>query len=252
MRIKSVAVCGKGGVGKTTVSAIMANALFHATGNKALIVDADHAGGLAMALGIDAAGSIYEIQKSAMNQVRKEATDKADLSMAIDYLLLNALTEKGNLGFLPLGRPETEGCFCAVNTLLRRAIEVLADKFDSILMDAEAGIEQVNRKVMQGADYMLLVSDLSAKGLRVAHDIVEVAQKDSGNNPQFGLLINRVINPEEILAVKKSAKLDIIGWIPEDGTIRTFDTQEIPFFDLPMCPARIAVETAMKKVGFLP
>lgn len=252
MKIKSVAVCGKGGVGKTTVSAITTGALSRLKNQKSLIVDADHAGGLAMALGIDVAGSIYEIQKRAMNQAKEEPADKANLSMSIDYFLLNALTEKGNLGFLPLGRPETEGCFCAVNALLRQAVEVLADKFDYMLLDAEAGIEQVNRKVTQGVDYLLLVSDCSAKGLRVAHTIAKVVQKNSEKKPECGILINRVRNPKDIQSIEKKVDLNIVGWIEEDDTIRKYDSEEISFFDLPLCPARNAVEGAMKQIGFLP
>ena len=83
---------------------------------------------------------------------------------------MEALAEHGELALLVVGRPEEEGCYCKLNSFLRRAIEALSAQFNLTLIDAEAGIEQVNRRVMRSVDQLLLVSDPSQKGLRARRD----------------------------------------------------------------------------------
>ncbi len=248
MTAKVIAVCGKGGVGKTTVSAIIAGELSRRKDLKALIVDADHAGGLAMALDFPGGKSINQVRVDTINEIKKKNTDNKDLARGIDYMMARALIERENLAFLSLGRPEEVGCYCSVNSLLRQAVELLAVKFDITLIDAEAGIEQVNRKVMKAVDYLLLVSDTSAKAVKVAETIKDVAVKNSGR-VDTGLLINRVRSDDEFEGVRARTSLNVIGRVPEDDTIREFDGKNLSFFGLPSCSASEAVINALLKAG---
>jgi len=244
-----LAVCGKGGVGKTTVSAIGAKALA-ASGVKALIVDADPAAGLAMALGIEPKRTLNDVRKAIIEEVKAGRRDARHLAVSVDYLVAEALTERDNLAFLSIGRPEDVGCYCKVNVILKDAIEMLGGMFGATLIDAEAGIEQVNRKVMGAVDYVLLVSDTSAKAVRVAETIRDVSGRmipDAG----AGLLVNRVREPAEADRVESNTSLEVIGRVPEDDTVREFDAGQKSFFDLPECPASIAVEGTLTAAGFL-
>lgn len=164
--------------------------------------------------------------------------------------MMEALTEKGNLAFLSIGRPLELGCYCSVNNLLRDAIELLADQFDLTVIDAEAGIEQVNRNVMSAVEFLVLVSDPSHRGIQVAETIRKVAGRISGPN-QTGLLLNRVCSQNELKGIRRPQGLDLMGWIPEDETIRRFDTKGLGFFDLPSCPAREAVLKAFERANLL-
>ena len=128
--------------------------------------------------------------------------------------MLEALSEYRNLAFLAVGRPEEEGCYCQVNTFLREAIEIMAGHFDLVLIDAEAGVEQVNRRVMGQIDLLLLVSDLSAKGLRVAETIKQVAD-EAMQYRSAGLLINRVRSKKELAEVQQSTHLPLLGGFPK-------------------------------------
>jgi len=244
-----IAVCGKGGVGKTTISAVAANAL-SGRKEKALIVDADPAGGLGMALSLQAKKTLNDVRKEIIEEVKAGERDSRDLAVSLDYLLAEALTERGNLAFISIGRPEDEGCYCKVNVLLKDAIEGLAGRFDFTIIDAEAGIEQVNRKVMSVVDYLLLVSDTSSKAVRVAETIKGVADQMIGG-ASAGLLVNRVREGQDLKVLKGGTGLEIIGAIPEDDTIRRFDEKEQSFFELPDTPAVAAIVEALEKVGLL-
>ena len=250
MRDMILAVCGKGGVGKTTVTAVAARELSRLKSTKALVVDADPGGGLEMALSIKPNKTLNDVRKELIEEVKEGKRDERDLAVSLDYLLAEALTEVGNLAFLSIGRPEDEGCYCKVNVLLKDAIAGLAGRFDVTVIDAEAGIEQVNRRVMGEVDYVLLVSDTSTKGIRVSETIKQVADR-MVKGEGAGLLINRVLDERAVDLIKASTFLEVIGWIPEDDTIRRFDEEDKSFFDLPDCPAVVSIRNAFEKVGLV-
>jgi CO dehydrogenase maturation factor len=245
-----LAVCGKGGVGKTTVSAVAAQALYGKPGARALVVDADPAGGLSMALGVTPRKTMNDVRKEIIEEVKAGGRDERDLAISLDYLLAEAVTERGNLAFLAIGRPEDVGCYCKVNVILKDAIEGLAGRFEATVIDAEAGIEQINRKVMGAVDYVLLVGDTSAKSIRVAETIKDVADRMIGGEGA-GLLVNRARDAREVEGIKEGTSLELLGWIPEDDTIRRFDGDGSSFFELPECPAREAIVTALSKTGLI-
>lgn len=244
-----LAVCGKGGVGKTTVSAIGARALL-ALGTRSLVVDADPAGGLALALGIEPAKTLNDVRKEIIDEIKAGRRDERDLAVSVDYLVSEALTERGNLAFLAIGRPEDVGCYCKVNVILKDAIEGLGSMFDAVLIDAEAGIEQVNRKVMGSVDYVFLVSDTSAKAVKVAETIKDVADR-MVEGEGSGLLVNRVRDIAEVDRIKSQTELEVIGHVLEDDKVREFDASLQSFFDLPDCSASVAIEAALGEAGLL-
>lgn len=245
-----VAICGKGGVGKTTISAIAARVLAGRTCVKSLMVDADPAAGLETALGFKVKKTINDARTRTIREIQKGESDDRDLAQGIDYYLMEALAERGGQGFLSIGRPEEVGCYCSVNSLLREAIEILARRFDVTVIDAEAGIEQVNRKVMGAVDYLLLVSDLSMKSLRVAETIAKVAGRVSGQK-EHGLVVNRAKTEAEALAAAGRTDLPFAGWIPESKEVRDFDGEARSFFELPDCEAARAVEEILKGAALL-
>ncbi|MFO8056336.1 MAG: AAA family ATPase [bacterium] len=247
MKRTVMAVCGKGGVGKTTVSAMLALLLSREKELRTLAVDADPAGGLGMALSVSVKRSINEVRAETIRNIKEKQSDKKDLAMSLEFLLTESMTESGKLAFLSIGRPEEVGCYCSVNSLLRSALEVLAENFSVTIIDAEAGIEQVNRKVMSAVDFLLLVSDTSAKGLAVAETVARVAGQVSGQE-KAGLFINRVQEESEVEKIKARTDLPVIGFAPEDDTVRQFDAEARSFLELPPCPALEAVGRALEHI----
>ncbi len=219
-----VAVCGKGGVGKTTISALLARLISEEKSLRGLIIDADPAGGLSLALSLPIKKTVNDLRKEVIAATRERSSDSLNLAASIDYKLLDALTERENLAFLAVGRPEEEGCYCQLNTFLRESIEVLAGHFDLTVIDAEAGVEQVNRRVIRDIHTLLLISDPTAKGIKVAETIRKVAD-ETMRYDRVGLLINRVESEKEALELSRNTPLELLGWLPEDKTIGEFDRE---------------------------
>jgi len=234
-----LAVCGKGGVGKTTVSALIARRLAQQN-RRALLVDAHPAGGLAMALHFTPEKTINDVRRQTVRELQQSGVDKRDLAVSFDYLVQELLIERGGLAFLPIGRPEEKGCYCSVNRLLKESIALLAAQFDTIVIDAEAGIEQVNRNVLQRVTHLLLVSDTSAKGLKVTALIRETATAMEVN-AHSGLLLNRVRDEREIV----DTALPLWGALPEDETVRRYDAEERDFFTFPDGELTRRLDTAL-------
>ena len=248
MKRKLVAICGKGGAGKTTISAIIARLLYKDWRYRALFVDADPAGGLCTAIKISVKSSIEEVRRATASEIKK-ATNKRDLLLSVDYFLMEAITEVENLAFLWIGRPLDKGCYCKVNSLLKDALGFLANKFPLVIIDAEAGIEQINRNVMERVEHLIIISDCSVKGLTVAEAIAETAKRVSGIN-SCSLLFNRV-SEEEVEAIKTRTTIPIIGWTPEDKTVQQFDMNQISFLDFPSsAPICGAVGSVLNKILF--
>ncbi len=127
----------------------------------------------------------------------------------LDYEVFEALEERDGFALLAIGRPEDEGCFCRVNTLLKDIIGDLADKFDIVLIDGEAGIEQINRRVMKTVDHLVLVSDTSAKGIGVANTIARVAgERRRSTSQSMGLVLNRVRSEAEVEDISRRTGLE--------------------------------------------
>ncbi len=248
-KAKVIAVCGKGGVGKTSISAILVKILSSNHKNSVLAIDADPAVGLAISLGINIKKTVDDIRNDIIQRVQSGNTDsKTEMLNMLDYEMLSAVEEHNNLAFLAIGRPEKEGCYCQVNHILKDIITSIADNFDYVVIDGEAGIEQVNRRVMQRVSHMILVSDASAKGLNVVKTIKDVAD-EAIEYEKLGLILNRLRSEAERLHVSVPSELNCIGWIPEDDTIRSFDIEGKSILDITDCSAIRASKKCLTEIG---
>jgi CO dehydrogenase maturation factor len=232
---KIVALCGKGGVGKTSISALMVRLLSEKNDRKILAIDADPAVGLATALGITVKKTVDDIRKGLIARIQKgDSQGTQETLKLLDYEVFDALEERGGYALLAIGRPEDEGCFCRVNNLLKDIIGDLAVKFDIVLIDGEAGIEQINRRVMKTVDHLVLVSDTSAKSINVANTIASVANdKKAVDYTNIGLVLNRVRSETEARDIGTRTRLDIYGWLADDENIRDFDFKGAPLTGIP-------------------
>ncbi len=232
-----VSVCGKGGTGKTALTAMMTRALLDSgRAGKLLVIDADPALGQLSALGAQVTRTMGQIREDIIRTARRGNKDeKAAIAEKVDYMVFEALSELDGFALLAMGRTESLGCFCPVNSLLRKAIETLSKSFDTILVDGEAGLEQINRQVTQHLDTLMIVSDPTSRALETAAVIKDMVERekiiDCG---KMGIVFNRVAGNEDLL--QRSADkigLNVFGWIPQDATVSAYDLAGTPIMELP-------------------
>ncbi len=193
MHTVTFAFTGKGGVGKTSLSAALIRLLSERYPDKKLLaVDADPAVGLATALDMQPSVTLDDVRLQIAESIEKGETGAAaELLSEARFHLLDCIVERGNLSFLAIGRPEAAGCYCKVNAYLKQVIETVSGNFDFVVIDGEAGIEQVNRRVMENITYLVLVSDGSRKGIQVISAIQHVAQR-LVKWEKTGVIFNRI------------------------------------------------------------
>lgn len=222
-----IAVCGKGGVGKTAFSALLARALLEAGVRPLLLVDADPVGGLTSAIGErppeTLAGVRDRVILAAREGGRAGAEEAAD---HLDFFILQALAEREDHALLAMGRNAGKGCFCPANKLLRGAMDKLIGSFAAALIDAEAGIEQISRDVTGQVNQVVVVVDASRRSLDTLHVIAGMV-----GSAQIAVVANRA--PAEGVAVTLPDGVALLGTVPEDEELRRFDREGRPLWGLP-------------------
>ncbi len=232
-----IAVCGKGGVGKTAFTAMMSKVLLDRdrTG-RLLLIDADPAKGLPLALDVEVKRTMGEVREEIIARSRRANREqKTQLIDMLDYMVLEALSEQEDYALLAMGRTETKGCYCPVNDLLRGTIEALSQDFDTILIDGEAGLEQINRQVMRRVDTLIIVSDATSRGLQTASLVKRMVEEENVIEcGRLGLVLNRVQGNEELVErAAQSVGVEVVGFIPQDERVAYHDLIGKPLTELP-------------------
>lgn len=232
-----IAVCGKGGVGKTAFTTLLTKAMVEdPASGKLLVVDADPALGLHYALGrkeIKTIGTVRdEILRVAEEGNREQQEELAD---QVDYLTAKVLDEGKEFSFLAMGHMDSKGCFCSVNGLLKKAISYLADEFNTVLIDGEAGIEQINRQVVEKIDTLIVVTDSSFRGMKTISHIKEM--RDQGMLPfceKIGVVFNRTnADVTKLEAFAEELGLEVFGCVPMDSQVEAYDSEGRTLLELP-------------------
>lgn len=173
---KIIAVAGKGGVGKTSLSAVIVKLLVeNYPDKKILAIDADPAIGLSTALGVEPTKTIDDVRKETAEQTQNGKISPLEILGNAEYSVDEAICTQNGFAFIAIGRPESAGCYCKINTYLKDVIALIAKHYDFVVIDGEAGIEQINRRVMEKVTHLLLITDQSKKGRDVVATIAKVA-----------------------------------------------------------------------------
>ena len=232
-KTKILAVAGKGGVGKTSLAATLVRCLVEAhPGKRILAIDADPAVGLSTALGIEVGTTVDDIRRAVV-----AAAEDGDSKSAVEllgearYRIFDALVETDGFSFIAIGRPESAGCYCKINQYLKAVISILAENFDYVVIDGEAGIEQINRRVMEKVTHLLLITDASKKGAQVIGTIRKVAD-ELVMYERVGVIANRLPSAETA-ALLDLGGLPLLAAIPSDAALAEFDLTGENVFYLP-------------------
>jgi CO dehydrogenase maturation factor len=227
-----VAVCGKGGVGKTTFAALLIYTLRKRGETPILAVDADPGFGLAFSLGVLPKKEIGALK----DRVRSEQS--VPKSILFEQLFYEALEERDGFDILCMGRGEGRGCYCGVNALLQECMQNLCRDYRHVIVDLEAGLEQISRGIIESVDTLLVLYEPTKKAEIVAHTLMELASELYLQIKKTYLIENKV---------KKECKDSL--FLPFDESVQRLDAEGESIFSLPEdSVAAKAMERIVSKV----
>jgi CO dehydrogenase maturation factor len=213
----NIAISGKGGTGKTTLSALLVTLLKNYNGSPILAVDSDPNSNLNDALGVKVSMSVGGARELLLDNKEKLGPLQTKEEY-FRYLFQSAIEEFEGYDLLVMGQAEGSGCYCYVNNLLRKIMDELADKYQLMIVDTEAGLEHFSRRTTRDIDILLVVTDPTAKGVLTAKRINELVKSLNTNIKKLFLVINKVppnlMNKVEEL--EKKSGLECLTVIPKD------------------------------------
>ncbi len=238
----TLAMTGKGGVGKTTLSALAIDWLVARGESPVLAVDADSNANLHEALGVRFTSTVGGIRESARSEV--PALKGMAKQEFLDFRVQEALVEEAGYDLIVMGRPEGKGCYCFANNALREVLDKLSKQYRHIVIDSEAGLEHISRRTLLTVDCLLIVSDASVRGLRTAKRVSDLADEVSLGAVSRGLIINRVPEGGMTKILEREAEatgLPLLAAIPLDPAIAAMDAGGLTVRSIPAdAPARRA------------
>ena len=186
-----VAVAGKGGVGKSTLSALMIKVIAERTRTVVMAIDADPNSNLGDKLGMNVEHTIGELREDLLRKA-EELSASVSKHELVRYQMEMAKVEGSNFDLLTMGRPEGRGCYCYINNILRTFIDEAMDSYEYVVIDNEAGMEHLSRRTTKRMDVLLVVSDATKLGVETAKRILALAKGMEIDIGRSILVVNRV------------------------------------------------------------
>ena len=250
----TIAVAGKGGVGKTTTCGMIIDYLCGKKDGPVLVVDADANANLNEVLGVEVETSLGQIREE-MAQAELKGTLPAGMTKAdyADFKFSSAIIEEDDFDMLVMGRTQGKGCYCFVNGVLKTQVDKYAKNYSYIVMDNEAGLEHVARGTLPKVDTMLLISDCSRRGIQAAARVAELVREMALQPTRMGLIVNRAPEGQLDAGIREEIEkhgLELLGVLPQDESVYRCDCDGEPSAKLPNSnPVKAAVKNIMKSIG---
>jgi len=241
----TIALAGKGGVGKTTIAGMVIKYLAQSQPGSILAIDADPSSNLNMVLGLDLEWTIGDIREDMLQQVKTSlvqggaamgnlpgGVNKRDY---LEYHVRSSLAEGSHFDLIAMGRGEGQGCYCAVNHNLREVIDGMSKHYAFVVIDNEAGMEHLSRRTTRDVQHLLIVSDPTQRGLVAAQRIAEMRKELDIRIENAYLIINRVPEgelPPELCAFVETLDVPLLGTIPADAELSAFEFSGKPLIEL--------------------
>jgi CO dehydrogenase maturation factor len=245
-----IAMAGKGGVGKTTVSALIVRYFVRHLSDPVLAIDADPNSNLGETLGMTIEKTVGDIREDFMKDPQGVPSGM-DKVLYLEMLMNQVLIEEKNFDLLVMGRQEGQGCYCMVNNILNRFAEELESNYQYLLVDNEAGMEHLSRRTSGRVDMLMMVTDYALRGLRAVGRINGMLNDLKLDVRQKGLIVNRAPDRLSQAFLDEAAQIGvpILCTIPQDDNLLEFDMERRSLLELPdNSPAVVAVKGLMEKV----
>jgi CO dehydrogenase maturation factor len=241
----TIALAGKGGVGKTTVAGMVIKYLAQNQTGSILAIDADPSANLNMVLGLELEWTVGDIREDMLQQVKSSlaqggaamgnlpgGVNKRDY---LEYHIRSSLAEGSRFDLIAMGRGEGQGCYCAVNHNLRAVVDGMSKHYAYVVIDNEAGMEHLSRRTTRDVQHLLIVSDPTQRGLVAAQRIIDIQKELEINIEKTYLVINRAPQGElhpELRKLVDGLGVPLLGVIPADNDLAAFEFSGQPLVDL--------------------
>ncbi|HRQ24165.1 MAG TPA: AAA family ATPase [Anaerolineales bacterium] len=257
----TIALAGKGGVGKTTVAAMIIKYLAQNQTGSILAIDADPSSNLNMVLGLDLEWTVGEIREDMLEQVKTSlaqggaamGTMSGGVSKRdyLDYQIRSSLSEGSRFDLIAMGRGEGAGCYCAVNHNLREVIDGMSRHYAYVVIDNEAGMEHLSRRTTRDVQHLFIVSDPTQRGLVAAQRIADMRRELDINIENAWLIVNRLRGgmPDALKAFTDKMDVPLLGTIPADDALSEFEFSGKPLVELgDASPVYQTVDAMMRQI----
>ena len=231
---KRIAIAGKGGTGKTTLAALLTRYLVEEKkGSSILAVDADANANLNEALGLEVTQTIATILEDTKDP--KAVPTGMTKDIFIEYRLAQAMVEEDAYDLVVMGNPQGPGCYCYPNDLLKNYLEKLSKNYDYVVIDNEAGLEHLSRRLLPSVDLLLVTSDSTARGVRSAARVKEIVENVQIAVSKMGLIIGRSQEgvADQLQEEINKTGLELFGEVPNDALVAEYDLKGQPLLKLP-------------------
>ena len=247
----NIAVAGKGGTGKTTISALLIKNLVKKKNGSILALDADPNSNLNELLGVKISSTVGQLVE---NFKKNGAIISSGIykDQMVEMNIHQSIIEGNGFDLLIMGRGEGPGCYCAANNLFKKYIDILQDSYDYIVMDNEAGMEHLSRKTTHNIKYLLIISDPSPRGILTAARLRDLSKELQINVEKVFLILNRVNDEldDRLLKYIKEQKFEILETIYTDKNIIDLELSGKPIFELPDNSVSVSqVNNILKSLG---
>ncbi|MFQ5910372.1 MAG: AAA family ATPase [Thermoplasmata archaeon] len=229
---KTIAVSGKGGVGKSTFATLLIKALSEKS--VILAVDADPNSTLGSMLGVKVDQTIGDLREDMLKNVGDLPPGMSKQEL-VDYNLRMAMVESDKIDLITMGRQEGPGCYCYINNILRTYIDTLSANYDFVIIDNEAGMEHLSRRTTRDVDMMFILTDPTKHGVVTAGRIRGMSENLDLRVKDRCLIITRIADiPEPLSPVIEEAGFDCREVVPEDQHILDLSLTGDPLIDIPV------------------
>jgi CO dehydrogenase maturation factor len=231
-----MAITGKGGAGKTSVAALSILRLIARGRRPILAVDADPNTCLDAALGVKAAHTVGGVREQARQIVQKDSTEGMAKQTLLEMKIAESLVEGDDFDLIAMGRPEGPGCYCYANSVLKDTLAQISEQYPYIVLDNEAGLENLSRRLVQQVDLLIIVSDASRSGLETVRRLHQLAREMDIVYERLAIVVNR--NRRERLpagtdALQAATHAQVLIGLPDDAEFADFAEQGKSLSELP-------------------
>lgn len=220
-----IGISGKGGVGKTTLSALIIRRLIARGKKPVLAVDADPNTCLDSNLGVKAACTIGRVREDARREASKGLGAGISKQQLLEMKIAESLIEAPDFDLIAMGRSEGPGCYCYANNVLKQAIHTISNEYPYVVLDNEAGMENLSRRIVQRVDLLVMVADPSRRGLDTLKRLHEVTSEMEIKFGKLALIINRMRRdelPDYAMTLKQETGADFLIGIPDNQELAEF------------------------------